>query len=155
MNFSGSSIWCPLFRLYVHALLRGSHIFPNIELCDGSPDYDPLGFMDIWKENYRGDQVCIKAIRIRNTTSLEKIKKVRDSFFDQSQTHRVSHQILYNKVKGREYLSHPNVLPVIEISETLFPLCIMSPWMADGNIMQYTEKNQNANRLMLVCIHQD
>ena len=29
----------------------------------------------------------------------------------------------------------------------------MSPWMPDGNIVQYTQKNQDANRLMLVWIH--
>ena len=49
---------------------------------------------------------------------------------------------------------HPNVLPVIEVSETSFPLCIMSPWMPDGNIAQYTLKNLGANRLTLVSVHQ-
>ena len=86
MKFDGSSIWCPLFRLYAHALLRGSHIFPNIELCDESPDYDPFGFTDVWRGNYRGDQVCIKAIRTRDTSSLAMIKRVRGSFFNQSKT---------------------------------------------------------------------
>ena len=49
---------------------------------------------------------------------------------------------------------HPNVLSVIEVSETSSPLCIMSPWMPDGNIIQYTTANPGANRLMLVRTHQ-
>jgi hypothetical protein len=48
------------------------------------------------------------------------------------------------------YISHPNVLPVIEVS-VVFPFCIVSPWMPDGNIIQYTEMNPGANRLALVC----
>ena len=30
----------------------------------------------------------------------------------------------------------------------------MSPWMSNGNIVQYTQMNQDANRLMLVRAHQ-
>jgi len=80
-ELNGYPTWRPWYRLYAHALLRGSDIFPNVKLCDESPDYEPLGFMDIWKGNYRGDQVCIKAIRIRDTAPLEEIKKVCSSFF--------------------------------------------------------------------------
>ena len=52
------------------------------------------------------------------------------------------------------YISHPNVLPVIEVSETPFPFCIMSPWMPRGNIIQYTKMNPDADRLVLVCPYQ-
>jgi hypothetical protein len=51
-------------------------------------------------------------------------------------------------------ISHPNVLPIIEVSETSFPFCIMSPWMPGGNITQYTKINPDADRLMLVRPHQ-
>ena len=37
---------------------------------------------------------------------------------------------------------------------TLFPLCIVSPWMANGNIIQYIKMNSGANRLLLVRAHQ-
>jgi len=84
LEFTGSPEWCPLFRLYAHALLHGSHIFPGIELLNESPDYEPRGFMDVWRGNYHGRQVCVKSIRIRNTTHLKEIKKVRGSFFNQS-----------------------------------------------------------------------
>ena len=49
---------------------------------------------------------------------------------------------------------HPNVLSVVEVSETLLPLCIMSPWMPGGNIIQYIKVNPGANRLMLVRVYQ-
>jgi hypothetical protein len=50
---------------------------------------------------------------------------------------------------GRKSISH--VLPVIEVSKTLVPFCIMSPWMPDGNIIQYTKMNPDVNQLILVC----
>jgi len=48
---------------------------------------------------------------------------------------------------------HPNVLPVILVSEEEFPLCVVSPWMPDGNITTYTQANPGTNRLMLVRAH--
>ena len=59
-------------------------------------------------------------------------------------------QIYRRVVEESRLNSHPNVLPVIQVSEALFPFCIMSPWMPDGNISQYTQMNPDANRLMLV-----
>ena len=53
-------------------------------------------------------------------------------------------------VKGSKLNSHPNVLPVIQVSKGPFPVCIMSPWMPDGNITQYTQMKPGANHLILV-----
>lgn len=62
------------------------------------------------------------------------------------------YQVYRLAIKEGKLNSHPNVLPVIEISETTFPLCIMSPWMPNGNIAQYIQKNQSADRLTLVRV---
>ena len=45
------------------------------------PDFEPSGFVDVWRGNYHGNPVCIKAIRTRNKSNLQKIKKVHDSLF--------------------------------------------------------------------------
>ena len=71
-----SDLW---LRLYAHALLCESRIFPNIELCDEPPDYVPEGFTDIWKGRYHGEPVCIKVVRTQNPIRLREIKRVRDS----------------------------------------------------------------------------
>ena len=64
-----------------------------------------------------------------------------------------SHQIYRRILSGGGNLNyHPNVLSVIHVSETLFPLCIVSPWMPDGNIVQYTEMNPDTDRMMLVRV---
>ena len=61
-----------------------------------------------------------------------------------------SYQIYRYVCEGDKDISHPNVLPVLEVSETLFPFCFMSPWMENGNITQYIRANPDVNRLMLV-----
>lgn len=63
-------------RLYIHALLRALHVFPGVELGAESPEYEPFGFVDVWRGNYHGNPVCIKAIRTRNSANLRKIKMV-------------------------------------------------------------------------------
>ena len=67
-------------RLYAHALLRGSRIFPGIELYDDSPGCSCNSFTDTWKGVYRGEQVCVKVIRARDHTRSVELEKVRDSF---------------------------------------------------------------------------
>ncbi|KAF9789587.1 hypothetical protein BJ322DRAFT_546243 [Thelephora terrestris] len=124
-------------RLFVHALLRGSYIFTDLQFPEPpaeSPTFEPSGFIDVWRGKYHGNPVCIKFIRTRNKANLRKIKK-----------------IFYQEGQGCKSFSHPNILPVVQVSQDLFPFCIMSPWMPGGNIMQYTKKNPSANRLMLLA----
>jgi hypothetical protein len=47
------------------------------------------------------------------------------------------------------------VVPFLGVSETLFPFCIISPWLPNGNIVEYTKKNREANRFQLVSDHRN
>ena len=75
------------------------------------------------------------------------------ALFNRRRTQFALYQIYRRVIEDSELNSHPNVLPIIRVSETLFPVCIMSPWMPDGNIAQYTQANPEVNRLMLVRAH--
>jgi len=66
----------PWTRLLIHALLRGSRIFPGLELSDKPPDYTPLGFTDIWKGEYHGKLVCVKVVRGQFLDGLKKVEEV-------------------------------------------------------------------------------
>ena len=63
-------------RLYTHALLLELRIFAGIELSDEALGYMPTGFTDIWKGNFNGELVCIKAIRKQDPIRLREIKSV-------------------------------------------------------------------------------
>ena len=145
------SSWRLWFRLYTHALLLESSIFPNVELYDISPDFTPFGFTGIWKGNHHGEPVCIKAIRATNLTRLGGVKRICDHFICRGHTERASDTTSRREHKS---ISHPNLLPIIDVSDALFPFCIMSPWVPDGNIVQYIQMNPDANRLTLVRAYQ-
>ena len=52
-------------------------------------------------------------------------------------------------------LSHPHVLPfygAFHWSEVPPRLCLVSPWMENGNIVQYLERNPQADRQSLVSL---
>ena len=42
------------------------------------------------------------------------------------------------------------MVPFRGVSETLFSLCIVAPWLPNGNILDYVRKNQRVNRLQVV-----
>ncbi|KAJ7798447.1 kinase-like domain-containing protein, partial [Mycena olivaceomarginata] len=49
-------------------------------------------------------------------------------------------------------LSHPNILPFFGISYFNHRLCLVSPWMENGNIQQHLDKNSPGmvDRLSLI-----
>ena len=59
-------------------------------------------------------------------------------------------QHLFQEILIWRRLTHPNILPVLGVSPKLFPLCIISGWMIDGNIMSFILKHPRVNRLRLV-----
>jgi hypothetical protein len=122
-----------------------------MEMYDKSLEYTPFGFADIWKGNYRGEPVCIKSLWTLSQASRPgETQKIYDYFLYQ----KLSEHDFYNTYATRKFISHPNLLPIINKSGTPYLTCIMSPWMPDGNITQYTQINPGVNRLMLVRAHQ-
>ena len=63
---------------------------------------------------------------------------------------RDSWQRLFQETVVWKRLSHPNVLPVLGVSPKLFPLCVITEWMIDGNILDFASTYPKANRLRLV-----
>jgi len=59
-------------------------------------------------------------------------------------------QRLFQEIVIWRRLSHPNVLPVLGVSQNPFPLCVITEWMVDGNIVDFTAKYPEVNRLRLV-----
>ncbi|KAJ6553397.1 kinase-like domain-containing protein, partial [Mycena capillaripes] len=96
------------------------------------------GFADIWTSNFHNETVCVKVMRVFETVDVETLSKAFSK----------------EAVIWRQ-LSHPNLLPFLgifyqEIS-TRRRLCLVSPWMGNGNIYNYLGSNPaGINRLTLV-----
>ena len=75
------------------------------------------------------------------------------ALFNRGRTQFTPYQIYRRVIEESELNSHPNVLPVIRVSGTEFPVYLMSPWMPNGNITQYTQANPGVDHLLLVRAH--
>nr|GAT51260.1 predicted protein [Mycena chlorophos] len=78
------------------------------------------GFADIWRGLVRGQSVSVKIMRLFRD---DDIRDILQTF-------------------GREaliwrQLSHPNVLPFFGLYYLDSRLCLVSPWMADGHVLDY------------------
>ncbi|KAJ6465315.1 hypothetical protein C8R45DRAFT_839931 [Mycena sanguinolenta] len=77
-------------------------------------------FGDVWKGLVRGETVCVKIIRVYQEG---------DEFYHEALIWR--------------QLSHPNLLPFFGLyypKNTQSQLCLVSPWMENGDITRYPQK---------------
>ena len=99
---------------------------------------------------YLGHPVAIKRLRMSEGDS-DRIFKVLllDLVHHLSSA---STQRLCREIISWKHLSHRNILPLFGISMSTDPhgFCVLTEWMPNGNVMQYTRSNPEANRLQLV-----
>ncbi|KAJ7882127.1 kinase-like domain-containing protein [Mycena leptocephala] len=92
------------------------------------------GFGDIWKGLVCGQSVCVKIMRLFQNDDIQTVLK---EF-------------------GREaliwrQLCHPNLLPFFGLYYLDNRLCLVSPWMQNGNIMEFLRREPvNTDRLSLI-----
>ncbi|KAJ7767198.1 kinase-like domain-containing protein [Mycena metata] len=95
---------------------------------------DSGNYGDVWKGSVNGGEVCVKVIRIVNPSEIEGTLQE----FDRE-------ALLWRQ------LCHPNVLPFYGIYYLEKRLCLISPWMENGNLFQYLRKKPvDMNRLSFV-----
>ncbi|KXN80646.1 Mitogen-activated protein kinase kinase kinase 12 [Leucoagaricus sp. SymC.cos] len=126
----------------VRVIAKNFRIFPagcelNEVQCDLSNPLTEGGYANIIKGEYKGQLICVKAVRLcsagDNTTSL--------------------------RVEAKEYalwahLSHPNILTFYGVyvpSNSSYPrICIVSRWMKNGDLKSYLCKVSNSPRTLLI-----
>ena len=99
---------------------------------------------------YLGHPVAIKRLRMSEGDS-DRIFKVLllDLIHHLSSA---SIQRLCREIISWKHLSHRNILPLFGVSMPTDPqgFCVLTEWMPNGNVMQYTRSNPEANRFRLV-----
>ncbi|KAJ7041068.1 hypothetical protein C8F04DRAFT_188278 [Mycena alexandri] len=91
------------------------------------------GFGDIWKGLVRGQSVSVKIVRL----------------FEDSDIKAVLKEFTREALVWRQ-LCHPNLLPFFGLYYFDGRLCLVSPWMEMGNIMQFLKKEPLINRVSLM-----
>ncbi|KAG5353082.1 hypothetical protein C0989_010464 [Termitomyces sp. Mn162] len=90
------------------------------------------GFADIYKAKFQGQVVCLKVIRLYQNSQLEYVLK------------KVTKEVILWR-----QLFHPNILPMYGIYRYNNQLCLVAPWMENGNIAAYLKQNLKADRAAL------
>ncbi|KAJ7587354.1 kinase-like domain-containing protein, partial [Mycena floridula] len=125
----------PQVLLATYELSKRTRLYPKslrlsrVEALQQSEDHGSFG--DIWKGNFSGTLVAIKVMRQPNA------KRLLKTFIGKA--------ILWRE------LSHPNVLSFYGIH--LWPndgrICLVSPWMENGNLVSYLKDHSDADHLAL------
>ncbi|KAJ6454251.1 kinase-like domain-containing protein [Mycena vitilis] len=89
------------------------------------------GFGDIWKGLVRGESVCVKIMRVFRDADI-----ILKEFGQEALIWR--------------QLCHPNLLPFFGVYHLDNRLCLISPWMENGNIMEFLRAQPNTDRLSLI-----
>lgn len=92
------------------------------------------GFADVSKGEYSGLSVAVKRLRV-NKGDYDRVFKG-----------------LCQEIIGWKRLAHPNILPLLGVSITAdkSSFDILTEWVPNGNIMEYTKSNPKENRLRLL-----
>ncbi|KAG6906988.1 hypothetical protein DXG01_011064 [Tephrocybe rancida] len=122
-------------------LSRRSKLFPGRlwqkrVALEGSEPIAAGKFGDVWKATFCGQAVAVKVLKIYQRSNLEKhIKKV-----------------LQETVIWRQ-LRHVNVLPFLclhHIDNNERRIGLVSPWMNNGNVKEFLQRNTDVDRISLV-----
>ncbi|KAJ6466796.1 kinase-like domain-containing protein [Mycena sanguinolenta] len=139
LDFEPFSVIKPLMFQALRQLSRSSGLHPRCFALSGlqrlGQQVTGGGFGDIWKGLVGGQSVCVKVMRIFGNSN---IKAALKEF-------------------GREaviwrQLCHPNVLPFFGLYYVEDRLCLVSPWMGDGHVVQFirNHKPNDTKRFSLI-----
>jgi len=107
------------------------------------------GFTDIWRGEYNGAQVAIKALHIYPALNLKEAKEVSIQLSLEVRP-LTKTQILWKRVPVWRRLSHEHVLPFRGVDMTVFQIALVYDWGQNGNISQFIASHPRASRVSLV-----
>ncbi|KAF9645531.1 kinase-like protein, partial [Thelephora ganbajun] len=122
-----------LYRVCSHQALLPRSL--QIPVCYNRSD-NPLyhgGFADVWKGEYQGRHVAVKALRVYSTSDFD----------------RIINKFCKEVVMWKS-LCHPNILPLLGVTMGDYQFAMVSEWMANGNINEFVKTNRDTNRFELL-----
>ncbi|KAF9258244.1 kinase-like protein [Marasmius fiardii PR-910] len=120
-----------------HRVLPPSLFVNKVEMSGAHP-IDVGGYSDIYQGTFGDQSVCLKVLRIHIQEDDERINKDLREFYKEA--------LLWTQ------LNHANLLPFLGVNTTLFPrrLCLVSPWMVNGQVTKYLETHPGHDRLRVL-----
>ncbi|KAK7063386.1 kinase domain-containing protein [Favolaschia claudopus] len=118
----------PMLFKAMSNLARASGLYPQcfalLHLTINGGQVGGGAYSDIWKGELDGKGVCMKIMRIFETADM---------------------QVAFNEFGSEaliwRQLSHPNLLPFLGVYHHHNRLCLISPWMDNGNILTFIRRD--------------
>ncbi|KAK7026369.1 kinase domain-containing protein [Favolaschia claudopus] len=133
LDLESFSIIRPMLFKAMWRLSRASNLYPRCFTLTGLHKVGTQmaggGYGDIWKGLVRGQSVCVKMLRI----------------FQESDIAMALKEFGAEALIWRQ-LCHPNVLPFFGLYYIEKRLCLISPWMENGHIMEFLRANSPAKQ---------
>ncbi|KAK7063547.1 PINc domain-containing protein [Favolaschia claudopus] len=128
---------CRLARRIIRKLSASCDKLPSSLFIGGviereeHPSYGG-GFADIYRASYKHNLVALKYMRAVQFLRGADLRGIRAKFCREA--------LVWKE------LCHPNILPFLGIEENSFPspLCMVSPWMQHGTVIQYLKEHGHA-----------
>lgn len=141
----------------LYNLVRGADLFPQyyiVRPTDLVPDSNGLTLPrhggrtgDVYEARLNGRHMCLKVMRVFGKSNLEAVLKVGTLNSLVSEPILLCYQFFGKEAILWGQLRHPNIVPFYGIyfwSSEVKRICLASPWMTNGNIVQYLEEEENA-----------
>ena len=110
------------------------------------------GFAQIWKGEHEGTEVAVKVLKVAINSDFAGIKKVGFPIHQRAQVDPFvpTAQSFCREVMSWKALRHQNVLSLLGVMMNDRELVMVSEWMTNGHIMEFTKTHRDANRFKLV-----
>ncbi|KAF9445190.1 kinase-like protein [Macrolepiota fuliginosa MF-IS2] len=133
-----SRVLVTLYRLSKMSALHPQHYVLKDVVLDQRPvAVDSGGFCDVYREYYGGQYLCLRVLRVYDGGEEKFLRRYSKE------------TILWGQTE------HPNILPFYGIcylgNESFKQICLVSPWMENGNIVTYLATHDSVPRRPLVC----
>jgi serine/threonine protein kinase len=107
------------------------------------------GWGDVWKGQMNEQVIAVKAMRFPASVDSEARKVLIVPFLCACEFQSGPQAFIREAIIWRSF-NHPNVLPFYGIYHWNNRFTLVSPWMENGNIVQYLKNNPDAKRAALV-----
>ncbi|EKM76726.1 hypothetical protein AGABI1DRAFT_12623, partial [Agaricus bisporus var. burnettii JB137-S8] len=121
--------------IVLQKLCEKNMLYPTCYALDGIEEILPKdagGFCDIYQGRYQGQKLCLKVVRLYQKRDQHEMLKAH-----------AREAILWSQ------LQHPNITPfygIFYLKEAHGRICLLSPWMENGNIVDYLKEEPRVPR---------
>jgi serine/threonine protein kinase len=140
-------------------LSKASGLYPKCLILTGiefvgDSAIDGGGFGDVWKGRFGDHLIALKVLKVYVKSDIKELLKVLSSsgIWESVIINKYSQQFSSEAVIWRQLL-HPNILPfygVYHLPNQGPRVCLVSPWMENGNIRQFLKQYPDIDRTRLV-----